>query len=151
MQQRAPSACLPPPHTPLGLCPLETCTLLPIALLPTVWIGALGGVLVSILIGVIFIVIFYVAGEKLFSGDAQSIFKGVVSWIAALLITVVALHMLKFYNLERKWQRKLSAAMSREVSVDGERVCGQQQKAHFTRMCDRGRLMDACVSWLMDG
>lgn len=49
---------------------------------------------------------------------AQSIFKGVVSWVASLLITVVAFHMLKFYNVERKWRRKLEGALDadREVS-----------------------------------
>ncbi|EFN52192.1 hypothetical protein CHLNCDRAFT_139414 [Chlorella variabilis] len=80
-----------------------------------VWIGALLGVAISIVIGIIFIVLFYVAGEKIFTGNSQSIFKGVVSWIASLLITVVAFHMLKFYNVERKWRRKLEGAM------DGDR------------------------------
>lgn len=41
-----------------------------------------------------------------------------MSWIASLLITVVAFHMLKFYNVERKWRRKLQGALDadREVS-----------------------------------
>lgn len=76
-----------------------------------VWIGALAGVAISIVIGIVFIIIFYVANSKIFSGHAQSIFKGVVSWIASLLITVVAFHMLKFYNVERKWRRKLQGAL----------------------------------------
>lgn len=76
-----------------------------------VWIGALTGVAISIVIGVVFIVLFYVAGSKIFTGNSQSIFKGVVSWLASLLITVVAFHMLKFYNVERKWRRKLEGAM----------------------------------------
>jgi high-affinity iron transporter len=76
-----------------------------------VWIGALIGVAISVVIGVVFIVLFYVAGSKIFTGNSQSIFKGVVSWLASLLITVVAFHMLKFYNVERKWRRKLEGAM----------------------------------------
>lgn len=84
-----------------------------------VWIGALTGVAISIVIGVVFIILFYVAGSKIFTGNSQAIFKGVVSWIACLLITVVAFHMLKFYNVERKWRRKLEGAMEadREAAI----------------------------------
>ena len=35
------------------------------------WIGALGGVAISILIGVVFIVMFYVLGDKVFTGSSQ--------------------------------------------------------------------------------
>lgn len=74
---------------------------------------------IAIVIGIIFIVLFYVAGEKIFTGNSQSIFKGVVSWLASLLITVVAFHMLKFYNVERKWRRKLEGAMHEDRAVGG--------------------------------
>jgi hypothetical protein len=37
-----------------------------------VWIGALTGVAISIVIGIVFIVLFYVANEKLFSGNSQA-------------------------------------------------------------------------------
>ena len=39
---------------------------------PAVWIGALTGVAISVLIGVVFIVLFYVAGEKIFTGNSQA-------------------------------------------------------------------------------
>ena len=80
------------------------------------WIGAILGVLLSVVIGSVFIVLFYVANTAIFSGNAQLIFKGSIAWVAALLITIVAFHMLKFYNLERKWKRKLEIAVeTREV------------------------------------
>ncbi|PSC73283.1 Plasma membrane iron permease [Micractinium conductrix] len=82
-----------------------------------VWFGALAGVAVSIVIGIVFIVLFYVANEKLFTGDSQAIFKGVISWVACLLITVVAFHMLKFYNVERKWRRKLEGALDADREI----------------------------------
>ncbi|GAB4814914.1 hypothetical protein N2152v2_001960 [Parachlorella kessleri] len=75
-----------------------------------VWIGAGVGLLIAIIIGVVFCVIFYVANNKIFSGDGELIFKGVISWIACLMITIVAFAMLKFYNLERKWRHKLESA-----------------------------------------
>ena len=43
--------------------------------------------------------------------------QGVISWVACLLITVVAFHMLKFYNVERKWRRKLEGALDADREV----------------------------------
>ena len=42
-----------------------------------VWIGAGVGLLIAIILGVIFCVVFYVANNKIFSGDGELIFKGV--------------------------------------------------------------------------
>ena len=47
------------------------------------------------------------------SQQASMIFKGCICWVAAILITIVSFAMLKFYNLERKWQRKLKDEISR--------------------------------------
>lgn len=44
----------------------------PSLLPPAVWIGALSGVALSILIGIVFIVLFYVLGTKVFTGDSQA-------------------------------------------------------------------------------
>lgn len=79
-----------------------------------VWFGALLGVAISVVIGVIFVLVFYLANTKLMSAEASLIFKGCICWLAAILITVVAFAMLKFYNLERKWKRKLESEFSRE-------------------------------------
>ena len=88
-----------------------------------VWIGAIGGVLIAVALGIVFVVVFYVAGNKLLSGNASLIFKGVIAYIASILITLVAFHMLKFYNLERKWKRKLEGAATKEVSEEGGGLC----------------------------
>ena len=79
-----------------------------------VWIGALLGVGISVILGIIFVLVFYLANTKLFSDQASMIFKGCICWLAAILITVVSFAMLKFYNLERKWKRKLESQLSRE-------------------------------------
>jgi len=75
-----------------------------------VWIGALTGIVVSILLGIAFIVAFYAAKTTLFKGDGKAIFFGYVSLLAALLITLLAFAMLRFMNYEKKWERKLTAA-----------------------------------------
>ena len=74
------------------------------------WFGALSGIVVSILLGVVFIVIFYVAKQTLFQGAGKAIFFGYVSLLAALLITLLAFAMLRFMNYEKKWEKKLTAA-----------------------------------------
>ena len=79
-----------------------------------VWFGALLGVAISVVLGIIFVLVFYLANTKLMSQNASMIFKGCICWIASILITVVAFAMLKFYNLERKWKRKLETEFSRE-------------------------------------
>lgn len=79
-----------------------------------VWFGALLGVGISVILGIIFVLVFYLANTKLFSDQASMIFKGCICWLAAILITVVSFAMLKFYNLERKWKRKLESQLSRE-------------------------------------
>ena len=79
-----------------------------------VWFGALLGVVISVIIGIIFVLVFYLANTKLMSDQASLIFKGCICWLAAILITVVAFAMLKFYNLERKWKRKLQSQFDRQ-------------------------------------
>jgi high-affinity iron transporter len=61
-----------------------------------VWIGALLGVGISVILGIIFVLVFYLANTKLFSDQASMIFKGCICWLAAILITVVSFAMLKF-------------------------------------------------------
>eukprot|EP00887_Chlorella_sp_A99_P003315 scaffold26.g3315.t1 len=93
-----------------------------------VWIGALGGVGIALLLGVVFVVLFYILGNKVFSGSAELIFKGCVCWLATLLITMVAFHMLKFYNMERKWRRKLEAATATQVGAAPTAAPGPEEE-----------------------
>lgn len=82
-----------------------------------VWFGAIAGVGASVILGIVFVLIFYIANTKLLSGTAQLIFKGCICWVASFLITIVAFAMLKFYNLERKWKQKLQDAVYRDKQV----------------------------------
>jgi high-affinity iron transporter len=86
-----------------------------------VWLGALAGVIVSLILGVIFVLVFYLANTQLLDAKASAIFKGCICWVASLLITIVAFAMLKFYNLERKWRRKLENGASRSTTARSQR------------------------------
>ena len=80
-----------------------------------VWAGAIGGVLLAIVIGIIFIVLFYVAQQTVFKGDGKNIFTGVLMLIASFMITFLAFAMLKIKGYEEKWQAKLEGAASQMV------------------------------------
>jgi len=76
-----------------------------------VWIGAAAGILVSIGLGVIFITIYFVSRDNLFSGDASYYFEGVVSIIASVMVSVLAFCMLRMWNMQAVWERKLQNAL----------------------------------------
>lgn len=82
-----------------------------------VWAGAIAGVTLAILIGIIFIVLFYVAQQTVFSGDGKNIFTGVLMLIASFMITFLAFAMLKIRGYEEKWQAKLEASASQMVCL----------------------------------
>ena len=82
-----------------------------------VWLGAIGGLLLAIVIGVIFIVIFYVAQQTVFQGDGKNIFEGILLLIASFMITFLAFAMLKIKGYEEKWQAKLEASATQMVSL----------------------------------
>ena len=71
----------------------------------------------SVLIGVAFIIVFYVTKNSVFSGKGSAIFKGYVNLVASFLIAVLGFAMLRFMNYERKWERKLRAAHKESVEV----------------------------------
>lgn len=81
-----------------------------------VWWAVAAGVGVSIIFGVIFISIYYTAQNNLFKGKNRDWFKGIISWIAAVLITILGFAMLRFLGWEEKWKRRLNAALADRVS-----------------------------------
>ncbi len=78
-----------------------------------VWWGALAGISVSLVLGIAFVIVFYVTRTRVFSGAGEAIFKGYINLIAAFLIALLAFAMLRFMNYEKKWERKLEAAASK--------------------------------------
>ena len=74
------------------------------------WAGALLGVGAAIVIGTVFIVLFYVAKRTIFAGPGQNIFNGFLMLLASFMLTFLALAMLKVRGYEEKWRLKLEAA-----------------------------------------
>lgn len=89
-----------------------------------VWFGVIGGVTLSVILGVIFIIVFYVTKNSVFSGAGKSIFKGYVNLLASFLIALLGFAMLRFMNYEKKWARKLKAAhlRSQQRQMEGQKT-----------------------------
>ena len=64
----------------------------------------------AVLIGAVFIVLFYVAKKTIFQGQGQAIFNGFLMLIASFMLTFLAFAMLKVKGYEEKWRLKLEAA-----------------------------------------
>ena len=82
-----------------------------------VWAGAIAGVVLAILVGVVFICLYYVAQQTAFQGDGKSIFEGVLVLVASFMLTFLAFAMLKIRGYEEKWQAKLEASAAQMVCL----------------------------------
>jgi high-affinity iron transporter len=81
-----------------------------------VWAGAAAGIGLSLAFGAIFAGVYYAAKTMLFSGSAKAIFQGCISYIACILITWLGFAMLRFSNIEKKFERKLDAVASKAAA-----------------------------------
>jgi hypothetical protein len=72
------------------------------------------GIFISIIFGIIFSLVFYLAKENLFNGQNKAIFKGSIAWFAGILITILAFAMLRYKGWETKIKRKLEG-MAQQV------------------------------------
>lgn len=77
--------------------------------------GAVLGLIVSIVIGVIFIIIFYTISKNLWE-DSEAIWEGVLALLACIIITVLAISLIRMSNAERKWEEKLEKMAETEVT-----------------------------------
>ena len=83
-----------------------------------VWWGAGSGIVLSLVLGITFVVVFYTRGTNFFSGKTEKIFEGIVFLIAAALLTWMIIWMQHMgrklkTNLEKEVERKI------EQSDDG--------------------------------
>ena len=86
-----------------------------------VWYGAGLGLFVSLVLAVAFVASFWVASQNVFTGYNKSVFQGIFSTFAAVMVTFVAFKMLKFSGLEAKWSAKLRSrgATALDLQKDG--------------------------------
>jgi len=79
-----------------------------------IWIGTAAGLAVSLLIGAIFIIVFYTIKKDLWE-DSEAIWEGVFSLIASIVITAMSLSMMRVQQWRTKWENKLKDATDQYI------------------------------------
>lgn len=80
------------------------------ALVRQVWVGSVAGIAICLIIGGIFIGVFYSLGKDLWS-KSEDLWEGIFSVIASAMITVMGIGMLRLNKMKEKWRAKLAKAI----------------------------------------
>lgn len=75
-----------------------------------IWIGGILGLFVCLIVGSIILIIFYAVGNDLWS-LTEHYWEGVFSIVASVIISVMGVKILRVTKMQKKWRRKLGAAM----------------------------------------
>ncbi|RKO83962.1 iron permease FTR1/Fip1/EfeU, partial [Blyttiomyces helicus] len=78
-----------------------------------IWLGTLIGLIISMVIGAVFIVIWYTVASNLWN-TSENLWEACFGLLSTVLITIMAIAMLKTNNSQEKWRAKLIHAMSEE-------------------------------------
>ncbi|KAI9022466.1 Cupredoxin [Hyaloraphidium curvatum] len=82
-----------------------------------VWLGSGTGLGISVIIGVVFCVVFYVLKTDVF-GSMEALWEGIMKTIAVVLITWMAFAMLRAKNWYQHWEEKLEAKLALQAEKD---------------------------------
>lgn len=75
-----------------------------------VWFGALSGVFICLVIGGIFIGVFYGVGKDIWS-QSEDLWEGIFYLIATIIITAMGLALLRINKMKDKWRVKIAHAL----------------------------------------
>ncbi|EGW32636.1 plasma membrane iron permease [Spathaspora passalidarum NRRL Y-27907] len=78
-----------------------------------VWFGALSGVLICLIIGGGFIGAFYGLGKDIW-GKSEDLWEGIFCIIAAVIISLMGMPMLRINKMKEKWRIKLAQALVKD-------------------------------------
>ncbi|KAM0755041.1 iron permease FTR1 [Meredithblackwellia eburnea MCA 4105] len=85
-----------------------------------IWAGAAVGLFIALCIGAAFIAVFFTTLNDIWS-KSEEIWEGVFSLVAAIIIFVMGITMLRIDRSKIKWQQKLEGAFDKKVEA-GEEV-----------------------------
>ena len=78
-----------------------------------VWVGALLGLLICLILGGAFIGTFYSLGKDIW-GNSEDLWEGIFCIIATVLISMMGIAMLRINKMKEKWRVKLARALIKE-------------------------------------
>ncbi|OWB56789.1 hypothetical protein B5S28_g2703 [[Candida] boidinii] len=76
-----------------------------------IWVGAFLGLFICLCLGAVFIAIFYIIGNDIWS-VAERIWEGIFSILSAIIISIMGLALLRINQLQTKWKWKLSSSLN---------------------------------------
>lgn len=103
-----------------------------------VWIGAFGGLLLCTCIGGVFIGIFYLIGNDIWS-VAERVWEGFFSVVSALIIAVMGLALLRVNSMQSKWRWKLKQTLRKQNAVPPEDETTNEFHEELARASDEIR------------
>lgn len=92
-----------------------------------IWVGSLLGLFVALIIGGVFIMVFYVIGTDLWS-LSEHYYEGVLSLLASVVISIMGLFFLRLSKLKEKFRVKLANLL---INRDSASDTHQSRWKHF--------------------
>ncbi|KAJ3202515.1 ATPase with role in protein import into the ER [Entophlyctis luteolus] len=83
------------------------------------WAGTLGGLSLSLLVGAVFLVVWYKYASNLWA-TTEALWEAVMSLVACVLLSVMAFAFLKSDELTAKWHRKLHKSLKAHNMIGGD-------------------------------
>lgn len=114
-----------------------------------VWIGAIIGLSICLLIGAVFIALFYLIGENYWT-RYERVWEAVFSIFSSLIISVMGLSLLRINSMTQKWKSKLGNNINtyfNQQEIEGEEIDANnnihlnKKKTWFKRMTEKYSLM----------
>ncbi|KAF9204405.1 high-affinity iron permease [Haplosporangium sp. Z 27] len=91
-----------------------------------VWIGVIIGLVISLIIGGAFIAVWNSVAKNVFQ-NSEELWEGSFALLACLMITVMALAMLKSQDMQEKWRGKLAHSMD---NLDSDQSIGKRSRKY---------------------
>ena len=110
------------------------------------WIGALLGCGIALIIGIVFIIVFYVARNSVFSGDGKVIFESALTLLASWLITLLGFAMLKIEGYEKKWENKLQRTAAAQAAAKTDPTVSHAQPVMLNGVLPALSFVEPCSS-----
>ncbi|KAH7387653.1 hypothetical protein KP509_16G034800 [Ceratopteris richardii] len=89
-----------------------------------IWLGVVGGLLVSLAGAVIFLSLYYTVAKDAWE-NSEALWEGILGLIAVVLITIMAFSMIRVDTWRAKWERKLTKvtmeALHKEKELENKR------------------------------
>lgn len=79
-----------------------------------VWFGAFLGLFICLLIGSVFVALFYIIGENFWTKYEKN-WEAIFSIISSLIISIMGLSLLRINTMQKKWKTKLSINLSQNL------------------------------------